>query len=61
MIVIGRGFLGQLPGIHDQDAVGDLVEDRDIVGDDDGAFTAFPVAKFNQHLRHSFLAGDIQR
>ncbi len=58
--VVGRTFLDDPPEIHDRDAVGNLVNQGEVVGDDeigDAAF-ALNVAQKVDDLR---LNGDVER
>ena len=58
---LSGGLFRQLPRLHDHDAIGNLVQNRYIVGDDDRAATALPVPELDQHLCHGLLAGHIER
>ena len=57
---VGRGPLGQATGVHHDDAVGDLVHQRQVVGDDDGALDVVAVAEVDQCLGHRLLGGDVE-
>src|SRR5918993_1505522 len=57
---VGGGLLGQLAGVHDDDAVGDLVHQRQVVGDDDGALHVVAVAGVDPRLRPPPLGGYVQ-
>jgi hypothetical protein len=57
---VGGRLLGQLAGVHHHDAVGDLVDQRDVVGDHDHALDEPAVPEADQRLGHRLLGGDVQ-
>jgi hypothetical protein len=58
---LGRALLRQLARVHDEDRVGDLVEDREVVRDHDHALDEAAVAELEQHLGDGPLARDVER
>ncbi len=57
----GRRLLGELAAVHDEDRVGDLVEDRDVVGDHGHALHEAAVPELDEHLRDRLLRRDVER
>ena len=49
-IVSAGAFSASLPGVHDEDRVGDLVEDGEVVGDHDHALHEAAVAELDEQL-----------
>ena len=61
MITSRRRLLGQLARVHDRERVGDLVQDRDVVGDHDHALHEAAVAELHERLGDGLLARDVER
>ncbi len=58
---VGRGLLGQLARVHHGDRVGDLGQDRHVVGDHDHAPDELAVAELDERLGHGLLGRDVER
>ena len=56
-----RRLLGELAGVHDEDRVGDLVQDREVVRDHDHALDEAAVAELHEQLGHGPLGRDVER
>ena len=56
-----RALFRQLACIHDHDGVGNLIQDRQIVGDDHHAVAAVAIAELDQQAGHRLLRSHIQR
>jgi hypothetical protein len=55
-----RAFFDDAAGVHDGDAIGDLRDDAEIVGDEEQAELQF-AAKTIEKIEDLFLYGDVER
>jgi hypothetical protein len=54
-----RPELGDLPGVHHRDAVGDVGDHREVVGDVEGA-DPVGAAELGHGVEHHLLGGDVE-